>query len=62
MDRAYLAGLAGVAAFVALFAVALTPLMHGLIGLGLDTTAAALLGWVTVILVPVGLVWLIKDA
>jgi len=44
-----------------LFAVALTPLMQGLIGLGLDSTVAALLGWFTVILVPLVPARLVND-
>jgi hypothetical protein len=61
MDRRYVALLLYVVAFGVLFAVALTPLMQGLIGLGLDNTAAALVAWFAVILVPLVPARLVKD-
>ena len=62
MDRPYITVCVYAIVFAVLFATALTPLMRGLIDFGLDTTAAALLAWFTVILVPAVPAWLVKDA
>jgi hypothetical protein len=61
MDRPYIATVVYALAFGALFALVLTPLTQGLLSLGLSDTAAALIAWFTVVLVPLVPARLVND-
>lgn len=61
MDRRYLALIVYAVCFGLLFAAALTPLMGGLLAIGLNDTLAALIGWFTVIFIPLAPAKLVKD-